>query len=366
MQDLADRAFDQLHADDQDQNRHGQARQVFHARMAIGMLVVGRAGGQLLQHPVRVLCRSQDQRAGAAKIRQQDPAVLLGDVHPPDNNAAAPVLCRIKSGHRHLQQFILVGDIPLSAHRFQKIHQPSVCGGVPLPQLQRGAFLRCHRRAGQSCIVHRGRADAQHRGRVGLVGRQLGGSGVVRLLCQKETGDLRLRIRQFLQQFQQQPAADAVRQTAAAHCLLILGPIRRPGQKCSCLNPGFIRQLQHSLLDRKSGSRAAAVRQSPAIFRCRGCPHTKRLQTPGTLRRFARCKKRRLRQTGQKSQAGLFPGPAHNQAARRVFRYLHMIGEFSANPLLYGLFTAKRSGTHTQFHQILPIHSGPLLNCSLQ
>ena len=32
---------------DQDQNRHGQARQVFHARMAIGMLVVGRAGGQL-------------------------------------------------------------------------------------------------------------------------------------------------------------------------------------------------------------------------------------------------------------------------------------------------------------------------------
>ena len=61
MQDLADRAFDQLHADDQDQNRHGQARQVFHARMAVGMLVVGRAGGQL---------ESNERHDRAGRVRQ--------------------------------------------------------------------------------------------------------------------------------------------------------------------------------------------------------------------------------------------------------------------------------------------------------
>ena len=46
MQDLLERAFAQLEADDEDQRRDGKAGQIFDAGVAVGMLIVGRTLGE--------------------------------------------------------------------------------------------------------------------------------------------------------------------------------------------------------------------------------------------------------------------------------------------------------------------------------
>ena len=46
VQDLLNRAFDQLHADHKDHHGHGKAGQVFHPRVAVGVFLVGRPGRQ--------------------------------------------------------------------------------------------------------------------------------------------------------------------------------------------------------------------------------------------------------------------------------------------------------------------------------